>query len=498
MIAKFLLLTLFFATNAVAAQQCANFFSKSQTPNKIIELKSKNIIGIFAEIGAGQEASAKIFNHDGGKIILDSVSAYDVNSSNGRYDLPPNPEIRGSYVSSARLHQQLNFEFKKLQEDPPENRSYFVLSNTVQTSRTGGRAWIGVKLFDLVSQQTRELIVEVFLKEESSKAQRDMVGEIGLSLLHALTLHPHNLGAQIKEFANNINKSAYAIEVIESNLTNSAHNLANLLIANGLSHFLIYDQSKSKFISPEQAKLEHEAGKKFESILITDQNFKPSDSLWILTADQDSYNPSIERILNPPVRGKIREVKPVENIFGINKKIHSFNTSQNTKLTYLGFNDKQVISNAFFNQPYSPIFLALSTKRSQRESLDTMLEREYNRIVRTENRRKFVVINTIQIGADQKSGWIAVRGENKAKTEWEEIQVEINIDSNSKAALSDGLIAAAVNLINKVFSETGFGTTPTTTELTSLLREDMNTANITIGKIKYKKGAVNDAANAAY
>src|SRR5881227_531725 len=100
--------------------------------------------GTFAEIGAGQEVARCFFRAGGAAgTVAKTISAYDMAVSDAIYG----PTDR--YVSRRRLRAMLDYEYdlllERLQEKRGADTAFFVLANTVATSREEGNGWMAIR-----------------------------------------------------------------------------------------------------------------------------------------------------------------------------------------------------------------------------------------------------------------------------------------------------------------------------------------------------------------
>ena len=146
--------------------------------------------GTFAEIGAGQEV-ARWFFHVGkaSGTVAKTISAYDMAVSDAIYG----PSDR--YVSRKRLQSMLDHEFglllQRLDKTIGDRRTFFAFANTVTTKHIskageeGGNGWLGIKFQTVPRSEPSTIIIHVRLLDWETPRQQEVVGIIGVNLIHA-------------------------------------------------------------------------------------------------------------------------------------------------------------------------------------------------------------------------------------------------------------------------------------------------------------------------
>ncbi len=146
--------------------------------------------GTFAEIGAGQEV-ARWFFHVGkaSGTVAKTISAYDMAVSDAIYG----PSDR--YVSRKRLQSMLDHEFglllQRLDKTIGDRRTFFAFANTVttkhisKTGEEGGNGWLGIKFQTVPRSEPSTIIIHVRLLDWETPRQQEVVGIIGVNLIHA-------------------------------------------------------------------------------------------------------------------------------------------------------------------------------------------------------------------------------------------------------------------------------------------------------------------------
>ena len=146
-----------------------------------------SVYGSFAEIGAGQEVAANFFKSGGASgTVAKTMSAYDMSFSDAIYG-----KI-GRYVCEERLLKMLEKEYTLLEarlDHRKKETKFFSFADTVQTinfTRTNrGHGWIGVKFQLRPETPPNQCVIHVVLKDKGPIMQQEVVGMIGVNLIHA-------------------------------------------------------------------------------------------------------------------------------------------------------------------------------------------------------------------------------------------------------------------------------------------------------------------------
>lgn len=144
--------------------------------------------GVFAEIGAGQETANWFFRVSASAgTVAKSISAYDMTMSDALYGKT------SRYVSQARLHAMLEYEYDLLQQRLGPSRgtttTFFSFCNTVRArgyQDTGEcHGWLGVRLQLKPHGAPCEIVLHLRLLDETNPDQMDALGKVGVNLIHA-------------------------------------------------------------------------------------------------------------------------------------------------------------------------------------------------------------------------------------------------------------------------------------------------------------------------
>ncbi|HEY2329873.1 MAG TPA: TonB-dependent receptor [Verrucomicrobiae bacterium] len=145
--------------------------------------------GTFAEIGAGQEVARWFFQvGKASGTVAKTISAYDMAVSDAIYGTAER------YVSRKRLQAMLDLEFELLLQrlDKPrgERSAFFAFANTVatrhisQAGEEGGQGWLGIKFQTVPRSEPSSIIIHVRLLDWDTPRQQEIVGLIGVNLIH--------------------------------------------------------------------------------------------------------------------------------------------------------------------------------------------------------------------------------------------------------------------------------------------------------------------------
>lgn len=178
-----------------------------------------NFYGTFAEIGAGQEVARNFFKVGGASgTIAKTMSAYDMIFSNAIYgDEPDN-----RYVSKSRLIKMLHHEYSLLLErligEKYEGKRFFAFANTVTTlnynKNNESHGWLGIQYQTECGQKINEVIFHVRLLDSDSSLQQNVLGELGVNLIHAACFYSQNPNLFIDSLLDNLPKNSVEIDML--------------------------------------------------------------------------------------------------------------------------------------------------------------------------------------------------------------------------------------------------------------------------------------------
>ena len=148
--------------------------------------------GTFAEIGAGQEVARWFFQAGGAAgTVAKSISAYDMTFSNAIYG------TAHRFVSRERLREMLDHEYSLLMERLGQERGdrsrFFVFANTVSARSHkvagDGKGWMGIRFQTEPNGTPGNIILHVRLKDDTNAEQMEVLGILGVNLIHAAFRH---------------------------------------------------------------------------------------------------------------------------------------------------------------------------------------------------------------------------------------------------------------------------------------------------------------------
>lgn len=164
------------------------FKTKLTTKEKALQLNlAERIYGTVAEIGGGQEVAAHFFRAGAASgTIAKTMSAYDMTFSDSIYGKC------ARYVSKEKLLKMLDREYSLLDQrltSRAKRTTFFAFANTVETinyKRSNvGHGWMGIRFQKHPCTQPNECIIHVKLKDTEAEWQQQVLGMVGVNLIHA-------------------------------------------------------------------------------------------------------------------------------------------------------------------------------------------------------------------------------------------------------------------------------------------------------------------------
>lgn len=165
-----------------------DFGKKLTTKEKALQLNlDKSIYGTVAEIGGGQEVAAYFFKAGAASgTIAKTMSAYDMTFSDAIYGKCDR------YVCEEKLHKMLDREYSLLDQrltHRAKKTRFFAYSNTVETinyDRSNvGHGWMGLRFQKHPCAKPNDCIIHVSLKDPDGEWQQQVLGIIGVNLIHS-------------------------------------------------------------------------------------------------------------------------------------------------------------------------------------------------------------------------------------------------------------------------------------------------------------------------
>lgn len=173
--------------------------------------------GVFAEIGAGQETANWFFRASGSAgTVAKTISAYDMTMSDVLYGKATR------YVSQARLHSMLAYEYELLDQrlGPARGKdtTFFSFCNTVRArgyQDTGEcHGWLGVRLQLKPQTEPCEIVLHIRLLDETNADQMEALGKVGVNLIHASFYHRDSLSDFVESLADGLGKDSVEVDML--------------------------------------------------------------------------------------------------------------------------------------------------------------------------------------------------------------------------------------------------------------------------------------------
>jgi hypothetical protein len=224
-------------------------FKTLTTKEKALSLNlDDKVYGTIAEIGGGQQVAEWFFTAGAASgTIAKTMSAYDMTFSDAIYGKSER------YVCEEKLLKMLNREYSLLAQrlTHREKRShFFAFANTVETlnfKRTNeGHGWIGCRFQKHPMSAPNDCIIHVMLKDNDPIWQQQVLGMVGINLIHACFAYtePEEI---INALRDNIHASRIEIDMfrIEGPDFHHVDNrlMALKLVKNGLTHATLFDKN---------------------------------------------------------------------------------------------------------------------------------------------------------------------------------------------------------------------------------------------------------------
>jgi hypothetical protein len=184
---------------------------------KEINFSSKHY-GTFAEIGAGQEVARWFFQAGGAAgTVAKSMSAYDMTFSNAIYG------TAHRFVSRERLKEMLDHEYRLLLERLGQERGdrtrFFVFADTVAARShkyTGdGKGWMGIRFQTEPSAAPGNIVIHVRLKDDTNAEQMEVLGILGVNLVHAAFCHWRNPSEILNRLMDGIRPGRVEVDMVD-------------------------------------------------------------------------------------------------------------------------------------------------------------------------------------------------------------------------------------------------------------------------------------------
>lgn len=235
-----------------------DFSKKFTTKEKALQLNlDRSIYGTVAEIGGGQEVAGYFFKAGGASgTIAKTMSAYDMTFSDAIYGKCDR------YVCEERLHSMLDREYSLLDQrltHRAKKTRFFAFSNTVETinyDRSNvGHGWMGIRFQKHPMTEPNDCIIHVSLRDRDAEWQQQVLGIIGVNLIHAC--HHFNTAEEIIEaLIDNVRQDRFEIDMFSISGPDFHHvdnRLMTLrLVRSGMTKAAMFGPNKNVLLPAEE------------------------------------------------------------------------------------------------------------------------------------------------------------------------------------------------------------------------------------------------------
>jgi len=187
------------------------------TEEKALKINlTPDIYGCFAEIGAGQEVAANFFKAGGSSgTIAFTQSAYDMKVSDSMYG------VASRYVCEERLITMLETEYNHLAETLPQKNKearFFAFCNTVESlnyhKTNQGQGWVGIRFQKFLGGGINDVIIHIKMHDNSHKGQQEVIGILGVNLIHACYFDNENIEHFLSSLVHRIPRDRMEIDML--------------------------------------------------------------------------------------------------------------------------------------------------------------------------------------------------------------------------------------------------------------------------------------------
>lgn len=221
-------------------------FKKLTTKEKALQLNlDDRIYGTIAEIGGGQEVASHFFQAGAASgTIAKTMSAYDMTFSDAIYGKTQR------YVCEEKLHKMLNREYSLLSQrltHRAKRSHFFAFANTVETlnyrKTNEGHGWLGIRFQKHPNSEPNNCILHVWLKDNDNLWQQQLLGILGVNLIHSC-YHKNEPEEIIIALRDNIHPDRLEIDMFHIDGPDFHHVdnrlMSLLLVKNGLTHAAMF------------------------------------------------------------------------------------------------------------------------------------------------------------------------------------------------------------------------------------------------------------------
>lgn len=221
-------------------------FKKLTTKEKALQLNlNDKIYGTIAEIGGGQDVAAHFFKAGGASgSIAKTMSAYDMTFSDAIYGKTKR------YVCEEKLLKMLDKEYGLLARrltGRSKRSHFFAFANTVETlnykKTNNGHGWLGLRFQLHANSGHNDCIIHVNLKDNDAIWQQQVLGMIGVNLIHAC-YHYSDAEEIMMSLADNLSNDRFEIDMFRISGPDFHHVdnrvMTLKLVKNGLTHAAMF------------------------------------------------------------------------------------------------------------------------------------------------------------------------------------------------------------------------------------------------------------------
>ncbi|MBT5154971.1 MAG: TonB-dependent receptor [Gammaproteobacteria bacterium] len=212
-----------------------------------INLNDK-IYGTIAEIGAAQEVARWFFRVGAAAgSIAKTISAYDMQVSDQIYG------EAGRYVSRERVTSMLNKEYEllldRLDTLRGQDTRFFAFCDTIAARNFSGtnecQGWVGLKFQSKVGGEPNTIIAHINMLDDSSVAQQEAVGILGVNLIHSAFANADSQAVDISNLVDNLGPGRMEVDLVDISgpafeATDSVA-AAMVMVQNGLADAVLLD-----------------------------------------------------------------------------------------------------------------------------------------------------------------------------------------------------------------------------------------------------------------
>lgn len=194
--------------------------STPSTHQKALTLNlDDRIYGTIAEIGAAQEVARWFFRVGAAAgSVAKTMSAYDKQISDDIYG------DAGRYVSRERLESMLDHEYELLVQRLTDSRGsdtrFFAFCNSVSARNYAGtnecQGWVGLRFQSQVGGAPNTIILHINMLDNTSLAQQEAVGILGVNLIHAAFFERNGSGHGLLSLGDNIATGRLEADLVDA------------------------------------------------------------------------------------------------------------------------------------------------------------------------------------------------------------------------------------------------------------------------------------------